>query len=332
MTPGEFFGTFDDATRKKLEIFRSYAREWLPVFLVSKKPMCRRVCLFDFFAGQGCDDAGVPGSPLILLEELRRYGSRTVEGVSSEVHFTDKNGLNVRQLRANIESRGFELPPGSRVEALEFGDAFRESLPTLRARDTAKLVLLDQFGVGLVTDDVFAELVRAPFCDFIFFISSSTLHRFRDHPAIKQELGPVDDYHSVHRAVLEYFRSLLPDNLEYYLAPFSFKKGSNIYGLIFGSGHLLGIDKFLSVAWAQDESTGEANFDITETAFATTPICFSVSWTTGRRRSVRSKTSSRLRCVDAGIGTNSTCSRRASKTDFAELTQDGYSRSSSAKA
>ena len=39
-------------------------------------------------------------------------------------------------------------------------------------------------------------------------------------------------------------------------------KGANIYGLIFGSAHPLGIDKFLEVAWSQDEFSGEANFPI----------------------------------------------------------------------
>jgi hypothetical protein len=47
-----------------------------------------------------------------------------------------------------------------------------------------------------------------------------------------------------------------------YLAPFSIRKKSNIYGLIFGSQHPLGIHKFLQVAWANDKIAGEANFDI----------------------------------------------------------------------
>ncbi len=47
-----------------------------------------------------------------------------------------------------------------------------------------------------------------------------------------------------------------------FLGRFSIRKRSNIYGLIFGSRHPLGIHKFLQVAWANDEIAGEANFDI----------------------------------------------------------------------
>ena len=35
-----------------------------------------------------------------------------------------------------------------------------------------------------------------------------------------------------------------------------------MYGLIFGSGHVLGIEKFLKTCWSIDPERGEANFDI----------------------------------------------------------------------
>lgn len=46
------------------------------------------------------------------------------------------------------------------------------------------------------------------------------------------------------------------------LRRFSIKKDSNIYGLIFGSGHPLGVEKFLDICWEKDMQRGEANFDI----------------------------------------------------------------------
>jgi hypothetical protein len=82
------------------------------------------------------------------------------------------------------------------------------------------------------------------------------------NPAIKQKISRPDDHYHVHRAALEYYRSLLPNPLTYYLAPFSIKKGANIYGVIFGSAHPLGMDKFLQVAWRKDQINGEADFDI----------------------------------------------------------------------
>jgi hypothetical protein len=122
--------------------------------------------------------------------------------------------------------------------------------------------LLDQFGVSQVTSDIFRKLTSFPCTDFLFFISSSTLQRFREHPAIKQKITRSADFNQVHQAALAYYHSLLPKHARYYLAPFSIKKGSNIYGVIFGSAHPLGMDKFLNVAWNQDRLNGTANFDI----------------------------------------------------------------------
>ena len=220
--------------------------------------------VFDFFAGPGTDSGGALGSPLRLLRQLRNYqGSEGWGKVRIYAHFYDEDREKIARLKDNIVMHGLDFREVSLdIQSLRFEDAFKESAQTLASRQAAKLVFIDQTGVAQVTPEVFRKLVSSPTCDFLFFLSSSTLHRFRDHPAIKQKIVRPDDYYHVHRKALEYYRSLLPPNHEYYLAPFSIKKGANIYGLIFGSAHPLGIDKFLDVAWRSDEISGEANFSI----------------------------------------------------------------------
>ena len=106
-------------------------------------------------------------------------------------------------------------------------------------------------------------MVSLPVTDFIFFIASATLNRFRDHPAIKQKIERSGDSYDVHREAYRYYRRLVPVRERVFLGPFSIRKpNGNIYGLIFGSRHQLGMHKFLQVAWANDSIAGEANFDI----------------------------------------------------------------------
>ena len=69
-------------------------------------------------------------------------------------------------------------------------------------------------------------------------------------------------YSDIHRLVAGMYRSWLNKDKEYYIAPFTLKKGSNIHGLIFGCSNLLGIEKFLRICWQIDPERGEANFDI----------------------------------------------------------------------
>lgn len=265
MSPDDFHDRpFDEGTLTKLQIFELYAREWFPVFLAPEKPWRNTIHVFDLFAGPGTDCQNVHGSPLRLLRKLQEYqGTQGWGKVHIHVHFYDEDPDKIAQLKQNIASHKLQLPSVNfDIQPLRFEDAFRASESTLADSQAAKLVLIDQTGVAHVTAEVFRKLVNSPTCDFLFFLSSSILNRFRDHPAIKLKIVRPDDYFHVHRAALEYYRSLLPPDKEYYLAPFSIKKGANIYGLIFGSAHPLGIDKFLEVAWSKDEFSGEADFPI----------------------------------------------------------------------
>lgn len=255
---------FDEGTLTKLQLFELYVQEWLPVFLSKEKPGWKEVHIFDFFAGPGTDATGEFGSPLRILRQISSF--RGLAGFSKtriEVHFFDESASKIEKLKANIKQNGLEVSGVAfDIQPLTFSSAFERVKNTLANHSAAKLVLADQFGVDQITDKIFQHLVEFPVCDFLFFISSSALHRFRDHPAIRLKIKRPDDYYHVHHAVLDYYRGLLPKNWQYYLAPFSIKKGSNIYGIIFGSGHPLGMDKFLRVAWDADKLNGEADFDI----------------------------------------------------------------------
>jgi three-Cys-motif partner protein len=220
--------------------------------------------VYDFFAGPGTDSVGTSGSPLLLLEELRAVRAQPGWAQMKIVaHFFDEDSHKIEALRVKTQEYSVDLSDAAlEIEPVQFAESFARARRVLADKDSAKLVLIDQYGVDFVSDEVFRELLSFPTCDLLFFISSSTLHRFRDHPAIKQKIKRPDDYYHVHRAAVDYYRTLIPPRLRYFLGGFSIKKGANIYGVIFGSAHPLGMDKFLSVAWRTDALNGEADFDI----------------------------------------------------------------------
>jgi three-Cys-motif partner protein len=255
---------FDEGTLTKLQIFELYVQEWLPVFLSPEKPKWKEIHIFDFFAGPGADATGEFGSPLRILRQIKSF--RSLAGFARTqiaVHFSDESSRKIETLKSNIQANSLEISGVEPdIQPLSFSGAFKRAKAALASSSAAKLVFADQFGVDQITDEVFQALVGFPTCDFLFFISSSTLHRFREHPAIRLKIKRPDDYYHVHHAILDFYRELLPKGVQYFLAPFSIKKGSNIYGIIFGSGHPLGMDKFLRVAWNTDTLNGEANCDI----------------------------------------------------------------------
>lgn len=280
MAAGDFHNRpFAVETLTKLEIFELYAREWFPVFLAQRFPQKSTIHVYDFFAGPGTDSTNIAGSPLRIIHQLEKCQAFAAWGkVNIHLHFFDESPQKIAQLGQKIDEQVSKISNVTYdIKPLAFEEAWGKSVRELESPEAAKLVFIDQTGVSQVTPEVFLRLVNSPTCDFLFFISSSTLHRFRDLPVIKQKIVRPDDYYHVHLAVLDYYRSLIPSGQKHYLAPFSIKKGANIYGLIFGSAHPLGMDKFLQVAWNSDEVTGEANFDINRENIQPGQLCLPIS-------------------------------------------------------
>ncbi|MDF2550906.1 MAG: hypothetical protein K0R77_181 [Chryseobacterium sp.] len=263
---------FDEGTKAKLAIFKDYLVEWLPVFLAKKEIYYPTINIYDFFSGPGSDGYDSLGTPLIILKELEEYISNiTTKKLQVNLYFNEFDKSKYEILKNTIKDSKYQnLPICIEVDSLDFKVAFDKKYPEMGKKGNANLLFLDQNGIKHITEEVFSKIVNLKQTDFLFFISSSTIKRFTDHPNISQHIK-LDEkqvektpYHKIHRLVLEYYKSLIPEKKEYYLAQFSLKKNAGLYGLIFGSGHVLGIEKFLISCWNLDKERGEANFDIDE--------------------------------------------------------------------
>lgn len=274
---------FDEQTELKLDIFRKYIKEWLPVFL-SKKTY-GQVNIYDFFAGPGHDNDGNQGSPLIIIEEVQNYLTNEsvpkADGVKIKLYFNDDKKLKYQELKRHIESCQKAMPFSCEVENKDFKDAFAERIAELQSKDTANLVILDQCGIKHITAEIFKALVNCSTTDVMFFVSSSTIKRFCTEPAVTNYFPDIDegqvkntDATAVHRLICDEYNKMIPKEKSYYLVPFSIKKGSNIYGIIFGTSSVFGLKKFLDVCWVMDGITGEANYNIDNDPFWKEPSLF----------------------------------------------------------
>jgi len=259
---------FDEGTKVKLGLFRDYTSEWLPVWLSMVGPQTP-ITIGDFFAGPGTDSEGVPGSPLIVLAELRKFSGLIREkGARIKLLLNEADRSKARSLRETMEAQ--EVPMSLctwEVHCRSFEDEFDAVFPTLGGGPN--LLILDQQGMREVSDSVFTRILNLPRTDFLFFIASSSIRRFETHPYFQNHLripkGTISGttFNDTHRAVTQYYRGLAATaGADCFLGRFSIKKGSNVYGLIFGSRHPLGLEKFLRICWKADPERGEANFDI----------------------------------------------------------------------
>ncbi|MGV3589789.1 MAG: three-Cys-motif partner protein TcmP [Adhaeribacter sp.] len=235
MAKNFFDEPFDDETKIKLNVYRAYLREWLPVWI---KDARLKINIFDFFAGKGCDSINTSGSPLIAIEESQFFSDDIIsKHLAVKLLFNELNKRNYEALKKLVEPKQASVPFKLEVCRKDFKQLFSERIAELK--NSANLLFIDQFGIKQVTPDIFKSITALRQTDFIFFISSSFIRRFKAHESFKKYLDTtkmnLDESQPlvVHRVVLDYYRSLIPAGMEYYLAPFSIKKGSNIYGLIF---------------------------------------------------------------------------------------------------
>ena len=264
---------FDEETLLKLRLYRNYVDEWLPVFLTGK--YSRPVHIFDFFCGPGKDIKGQPGSPVIAVQRIRKFCKERSDVIqttpSVTFHFSDIESDYIAELKETLkEEECSNHCCKIYTEAGPFESMLEKSMPVLSDPSCACLVWMDQCGIKEVTPEVVNKLAECPRTDILFFISSSYINRFPEEDSVRKYYDlSIDElksseYRLIHRYICGYFRNQLPNGLAYHLAPFSIKKSSNIYGLIFGSSSYRGLDKFLRVCWCMDRRTGEANYPVEE--------------------------------------------------------------------
>ena len=263
---------FDEGTITKLEIFQRYAREWLPVFVMDKR---KKVNIFDFFAGTGYDVAGVPGSPIRILEEIKgQIENIKKNGTVIHIYLNEYDKKKQEQLIAAVkkyldDNQELKLPQNIRIHPFceDFGTLY-DRLEQYIGQDQS-LVYLDQNGIKFIADKYFNSLINKPHTDFFYYLSSSFFMRFGDTPEFKAIVpeATMDEirekpYKYIHNEILNYLKGKLPQGSPVRMFPFTIKKKSGVYGIIFGASHILAADKFLRVAWKINEMNGAANFDI----------------------------------------------------------------------
>ncbi len=230
---------------------------------------------------------GKPGSPIILLEEAKGEDCRHCIALRDKTgkyvtfHFNEKLSEKAELLKSSVKSHFEQCKSNCQLNACIhsshvqcLSNSFEEIEQDfqfntiLKNPKWAKFILLDQYGFSQIKDEVFLKLVNSPTTDFIFFISSSFIKRFKNHPSVTKYLNTQKmnfeeaKPNECHRIIANYFRNLIDKNKEYYIKHFTIQKGTNYYGLIFGTNHSLGMEKFVKVCWLEDNLSGESNCNI----------------------------------------------------------------------
>ena len=266
---------FHEATQDKLNLLVTYFREWLPVFTVSKH--YNQVLIADLFAGEGYDAVGNLGSPLLLLKEVKILQNLIlVNDIQLIMVFNELDYEKFNRLKQNVTnfidcnfSTLFKHKLQIEFRNKCFSELWKDLHKYTKETKLPSFVFLDQYGVKDVSDEIFLEVCQLKKCDFAFFLSSSFVKRFISRPEFNEKFRDIEEKiqecssKESHVIVFEHYKEIVKQTkLSKRIFPFSIKKNSNYYGLIFGSEHILGIEKIVKAMWDNDPVNGSANFDL----------------------------------------------------------------------
>jgi three-Cys-motif partner protein len=136
---GKFYDEpYDDSTLLKLKIFREYLGVWISIFM---NLGVRNICIYDFFSGPGYDAKGQPGTPVIIVEEVRKACSkfgRNLDANNIRMIFNDKDKKHYLKLQENISLIACSKKCCT-VEYLNkpFKEALELKLPEIKSKNTS---------------------------------------------------------------------------------------------------------------------------------------------------------------------------------------------------
>jgi three-Cys-motif partner protein len=276
-----FENGFNESTLTKLLIFEKYIQEWIPVFLNPSYPY-KELKIYDFFAGPGYDTDGLSGSPIRILNMIdKHYDNISAGNKMISILLNDDNKKHFEQLQENCKEYLENSPHLINMVRISY---YNEDANDLLQRvfsaigESPSLVLMDQFGLKHV--NYIEKFAKCDKTDFIYFISSSFAKRFAETSEFRKALnlteGEIKDlmncpHKLIHDNIVNLLRQRI-QNSSLRLYPFSLKKGSSIYGLIFGAKHPRAFDKFLRIAWSINPENGRADYDINEDVKKREPV------------------------------------------------------------
>lgn len=168
----DHFDSFEDHTRLKHAILRSYLQYWASI-LLSARAGNPEVCFIDCFAGPGHDGEGHEGSPLIaaravqVIRGMSTAGSLPA-GASLRFAAVEKKAIYFREMKESVESL-----LGSDPAVRLLNHDYREVLGELQSfRGTAPtLTFLDPFGVSGLEASAFAGFMAGQKSEILILVS-----------------------------------------------------------------------------------------------------------------------------------------------------------------
>lgn len=275
----------DAHTAAKHRVLRAYLDGWIPVMAQQVQAFTirpPRLLLVDGFAGPGRYATGEEGSPLIVLDALLSHSAfPRLSGVQFIYLFIEHDTRRVEHLRREVAGLG--SLPGNVTVHIEHGE-FETTFGALieQTTDHGKVLVptfafIDPFGYSTASMSLTGRLLAFPRCEVLIFLPLSFVHRFvgrEGQDAALTSLFGCEDWRQApdlqggeRRAFLLslFERQLAANPSVAHVRSFQLRThDGNDYRLVFGVGHVKGLDLAKDAMWKVDPVAGTSYVATTE--------------------------------------------------------------------
>lgn len=267
----------DDHTRAKHRVLESYLAAWIPImaFQSQKTQMLGepRLLIVDGFAGPGQYEEGEPGSPLIMLDTLLEHASFDSFGAVKFLFlFIEHDERRIDHLKSRLAE--YDLPENVEVavEHGEFEETFGELVEGVQERNKVLVptfAFIDPFGYSAASMSLSGKFLNFPRSEILMFLPLAHIVRFAEREGQEEAMTALfgtDRWKQVAGLTGERRRQFLLDLFEEqleaqggieYVRSFALRtKDGNDYRLVFGTGHIKGLEAMKDAMWKVDRQEG----------------------------------------------------------------------------
>jgi three-Cys-motif partner protein len=263
-------------TQAKLNLLGGYLEHYLRV--LNQADFCRQINLFDIYCGAGIYNDGKKGSPLLILDCIRKIrvempaNKNTATPISLLINDYDiqkiesvKNNVNIQ----DIENCTIEFCNKDADDMLDLVANRLSKYP----KDHRNLIFIDPYGYSDINKDKFINLLNNKCTEIILFLPVMQMYRFTE-AAFRNEDKP--QYEALRNftisflnnsdnikieTIFEYIHSIkkaLSINNSYFTCShYVEREKGSYYALFFISSNIYGLEKMLEAKWKLDPVKGK---------------------------------------------------------------------------
>jgi three-Cys-motif partner protein len=267
-----------DHSEIKVQLLGRYLKRFLPI--IANLDYNERIRIYDLFCGEGVYENGGEGSPLVILQAIKKLKEsgvvrRPLPPIDRQ--FNDKVEYKVLKTKKAAEEKGL-IDESSGKTVFTVND-YQEEVKILielfsKLKKEKAFVFIDPYGYKHIKASDIRDLLKAKNAEVLLFLPTQFMYRFDQSgtpEALKDFIEELVEYQdwketdSVWKFIDQLktsFRNYLGN--DYFVDTFTIQKDANtVFCLFFFSSHIRGFEKMLEAKWEIDTEQGKGwQYDI----------------------------------------------------------------------